>query len=83
MEEYIGSVKQGNCGTFIFYLTVNKEVLTLVQRDFPIKKLPREHCLCSVQNNLKPQEAILMEKLQMKSRPRAFVALALRKGLLG
>ena len=80
MEEYIGSVKQGNSDTFHLLSDREKEVLTLIAKGFSNKEIA-EKLFISVKT-VETHKSNLMEKLQMKTRPE-LVAFALKKGLLG
>ena len=80
MEEYIGSVKQGNSDTFNLLSDREKEVLTLIAKGFSNKEIA-EKLFISVKT-VETHKSNLMEKLQMKTRPE-LVAFALKKGLLG
>ncbi|KAF0819836.1 MULTISPECIES: response regulator [unclassified Cytobacillus] len=80
MEEYIGSVKQGNTDTFNLLSDREKEVLTLIAKGFSNKDIA-ELLVISVKT-VETHKGNLMEKLQMKTRPE-LVAYALKKGLLG
>ena len=80
MEEYIGSVKQGNSDTFNLLSDREKEVLTLIAKGFSNKEIA-EKLVISVRT-VETHKSNLMEKLQMKTRPE-LVAFALKKGLLG
>lgn len=80
MEEYIGSVKQGNSDTFNLLSDREKEVLTLIAKGFSNKEIG-EKLVISVKT-VETHKSNLMEKLQMKTRPE-LVAFALKKGLLG
>jgi two-component system, NarL family, response regulator NreC len=80
MEEYIGSVKQGNTDIFNLLSDREKEVLTLIAKGFSNKEIA-EKLIISVKT-VETHKSNLMEKLQMKSRPE-LVAFALKKGLLG
>ena len=80
MEEYIGSVKQGNSDTFHLLSHREKEVLTLIAKGFSNKEIA-EKLFISVKT-VETHKSNLMEKLQMKTRPE-LVAFALKKGLLG
>lgn len=80
MEEYIGSVKQGNSDTFNLLSDREKEVLTLIAKGFSNKEIA-EKLIISVKT-VETHKGNLMEKLQMKTRPE-LVAFALKKGLLG
>ena len=80
MEEYIGSVKQGNSDTFNLLSDREKEVLTLIAKGFSNKEIA-EKLVISVKT-VETHKSNLMEKLQMKTRPE-LVAFALKKGLLG
>ena len=80
MEEYIGSVKQGNSDTYHLLSHREKEVLTLIAKGFSNKEIA-EKLFISVKT-VETHKSNLMEKLQMKTRPE-LVAFALKKGLLG
>lgn len=80
MEEYIGSVHQGNVDTYELLSDREKEVLTLVAKGFSNKEIA-EQLIISVKT-VETHKGNLMEKLQMKTRPE-LVAYALKKGLLG
>ena len=80
MEEYIGSVKQGNSDTFHLLSHREKEVLTLIAKGFSNKEIA-EKLFISVKT-VETHKSNLMEKLQMKTRP-VLVAFAFKKGLLG
>lgn len=80
MEEYIGSVKQGNTDTFNLLSDREKEVLTLIAKGFSNKEIA-EQLVISVKT-VETHKGNLMEKLQMKTRPE-LVSYALKKGLLG
>ncbi|MFE8699557.1 response regulator [Cytobacillus sp. FJAT-54145] len=80
MEEYLGSVKQGNTDSFNLLSDREREVLTLIAKGFSNKEIG-EKLEISVKT-VETHKGNLMEKLQMKTRPE-LVAFALKKGLLG
>lgn len=80
MEEYIGTVRQGNADTFNLLSDREREVLTLIAKGFSNKEIA-EQLVISVKT-VETHKGNLMEKLQMKTRPE-LVAYALKKGLLG
>ncbi len=80
MNEYIGTIKQGNADSLCLLSDREKEVLTLIAKGFSNKEIA-EQLTISVKT-VETHKGNLMEKLQMKTRPE-LVAYALKKGLLG